>query len=1741
MKIKPYPLPLRTVSLLLAAIMPLGTTPGFVLAAATPEPARQADSTTTMPEQTPPQKARPVHVNRRAPSNTILSLAPKFSAQPTEAELFQAHVFPHPLVPVGKPTAEENKALAKALAGYVKRGNADDQSILLGFLKQYPNSAWKPALLLNVGIAWRQSGYFSRAADAWKEAWNLSKNETEINAKALADQILSELTQLYAWVGDNEKLEPLLAGVDSRQIIGGSREMIASARQARWVIDNRPDEIFKCGPEALRQVLSVTQTNADARVLFQKRATKDGFSLTQLKQLSDESGMNYQMAKRTPGSIVPPNSVVHWKLNHYGVVVKEQQGRYLVRDTTLTYLYGPEFWISKAALDEEASGYFLIPTGPLPAGWETVTPEEGRKIFGKGQVPGPDPNAFTPCDSKTCSECNTHAMARYSAHLMLVSLNIVDTPIGYTPPRGPAVEFTVTYNQRDYTSQYNPNYSNLGVGWTFDWFSYIADNGADTNRDSVSRYVSGGGVVIHGGYNSSTGIYSPDRDGKVLQYIATNDTYELAFPDGSKQIFGQPGTASPGPRNVFLTGIKDPAGNTVQIFYDELGRISYVNDALGQTTTLYYDMVGDANQYKITRVEDPFGRTAYFEYDTLGRLTKITDIIGISSAFEYDPVYYGYIKRMTTPYGTSTFDFGGDPSGNRWLTMTDPNGDTEKVIYQDNGYAGSELEAPPGVDNTWLQYRNTFYFDKKAYQMSNNGNNLAYATIYHWLHDTDNGAYLASGILESIKPPLESRIWFLYPGQWYPRMSEGITLRRPSVITRVVDDPVTTTNYQTYHYGYNSQGLVTNFTDPLGRQITLDYYPNGIDLQKVRQTTGANNEVLAEFGDYNSQHLPSTYTNAARQTYTLGWNSYGQLTNVLNPKNEITCLNYDSNGYLQNIQKLWSGGAKTTSLGYDGYGRIQAVTNSDNYFLAYSYDALNRLTNVTYPDQTFEQYDYDRLDMVRARDRAGKYTRITYDGVGHPLSVIDRLGQTNLFSWCGCGGLDSITDPLGHVTAWQYDVEGRVTGKDYFDSTVTHYAYDSRAGNLKSVTDAKSQVKHYTYNLDDSLTNVTYTGAIVPTPSVSFTYDTNYNRLAAMTDGTGTTVFDYYPVTTGGTLGARRLHTVDGPLANDTISYQYDELGRVINRAINSVGESVAYDSLGRITNHTSVLGTFVPAYVDATRRLASLAYPNGQTTVFSYYGIANDERLQQIQNLAPNAQNLSTFGYTYDVLGRITQWTQQTDANTPDAINLDYDNEDQLLGALIAPQGQAAIKNYAYGYDAAGNRTQEQIESSGTFSVTSSAYNNVNQLLAQSGVGSSPILFKGKINEPATATVNGVTAKMTQDAGSTNNGKIFTATLTLPVGSNVVTIVATDFGANGGNKTTNNYAVNVVGGEDKTFGYDLNGNMTNDSAGISYEYDAENRTTAINRGTANRTEFSYDGFGRRVQIIEKTNGVAMSTNKYIWCGLQLSEERDSSGANVTKRFFAEGEQIGGVSYYFTRDHLGSIREMTDSSGAIQVRYDYDPYGVRTKVQGSIDADFGFTGHFIIASQPETTFTLNRLYRTDLGRWLSRDPIEEAGGLNLYDYVDNDPVNWIDPFGLWKDPGHQQLTEVAMKNWGFSQHDINIAVNANLNVDRLSNQGNNAAHYMPGSEAEAQNLINDLLNQAEAAEACGQHDAAMDLLGQALHTTQDRWAHSEQNAGWMAHVTGNPDSPTEHMNEYINAYRDTKQLIQTFVEDTQSY
>ena len=140
------------------------------------------------------------------------------------------------------------------------------------------------------------------------------------------------------------------------------------------------------------------------------------------------------------------------------------------------------------------------------------------------------------------------------------------------------------------------------------------------------------------------------------------------------------------------------------------------------------------------------------------------------------------------------------------------------------------------------------------------------------------------------------------------------------------------------------------------------------------------------------------------------------------------------------------------------------------------------------------------------------------------------------------------------------------------------------------------------------------------------------------------------------------------------------------------------------------------------------------------------------------------------------------------------------------------------------------------------------------------------------------------------------------------------------------------------------------------------------------------------------------STKQFVWCGNARCEQRNSS-SSITAQFFSLGETIGGTSYFYDHDHLGSVREMTNSSGTVQAQYSYDSSGRVTKLSEAVPSDFQYAGYYFHAPSG-LNLTLRRAYDSNLGRWLSRDPIAETAGTNLYGYVRNMPSMAIDPLGL---------------------------------------------------------------------------------------------------------------------------------------------
>ena len=196
------------------------------------------------------------------------------------------------------------------------------------------------------------------------------------------------------------------------------------------------------------------------------------------------------------------------------------------------------------------------------------------------------------------------------------------------------------------------------------------------------------------------------------------------------------------------------------------------------------------------------------------------------------------------------------------------------------------------------------------------------------------------------------------------------------------------------------------------------------------------------------------------------------------------------------------------------------------------------------------------------------------------------------------------------------------------------------------------------------------------------------------------------PLLAAPSLGAGQLASVDGPLPNDTITFEYDELGRRVERAINGVTSSVVLDAASRVTRETNGLGGSDYVYDGSTRRLSSSSYPNGLTATFSYLNNQHDRRLERI-NYTQGTTPISEFSYDYDVpANRIVTWSQKSGTQAPIIYTFGYDAANQLTSA-IGSHNETTVKTLAYTYDLAGNRLAAQIDGA----TRQFSYNALNEL----------------------------------------------------------------------------------------------------------------------------------------------------------------------------------------------------------------------------------------------------------------------------------------------------------------------------------------------------------------------------------------------------------------------------------------------
>jgi len=504
------------------------------------------------------------------------------------------------------------------------------------------------------------------------------------------------------------------------------------------------------------------------------------------------------------------------------------------------------------------------------------------------------------------------------------------------------------------------------------------------------------------------------------------------------------------------------------------------------------------------------------------------------------------------------------------------------------------------------------------------------------------------------------------------------------------------------------------------------------------------------------------------------------------------------------------------------------------------------------------------------------------------------------------------------------------------------------------VTDANNHQTDYSYypggqieTLTDANGNITY-----------YEYDA-VNRLKTTTyaNETPRERTESFSYDNAGNMTSKTLRS------GETITYEYDLLNRQTKKTYPGIPQKTVeyvYDDLGRMTSVTDENGTIAFTHDDANHLLTT-TYPGSQVVGNEYDKAGNRTKLTYTDG--------SWIRYTYDALNRMDQVKDQNDNvladYTYDALRrtrLDYLNQtyvtysyndaNWVTGLYNTKDNQGDISQFTYSHDQIGNRLSMTI-SQGTHNYT---YDNISQLTHVDYPAGDPFLDKTYNYDPV---------------------------------GNRDTVV------NGGTVDYQNNELNEytsVGGTSYTS--DQRGNLTSDGS-QSYVYDSDNRLTGVSQSIS----YKYDPFGKRIE-----KNVSGSVTKYIHSGDQIIEEWE--GETLARKYiYGAGIDeslvmitLGGAKYCYHYDALGSVRNLTDSTGATVASYGYDVYGAFNLTGNAHGNSYTFTGR---QWDPESAlyYYRARYYSLTLGRFLQADPIEYKDGPNLYTYAQNNPTNFIDPEG----------------------------------------------------------------------------------------------------------------------------------------------
>ena len=442
--------------------------------------------------------------------------------------------------------------------------------------------------------------------------------------------------------------------------------------------------------------------------------------------------------------------------------------------------------------------------------------------------------------------------------------------------------------------------------------------------------------------------------------------------------------------------------------------------------------------------------------------------------------------------------------------------------------------------------------------------------------------------------------------------------------------------------------LLASIQLPNGNHITNKYYENNYRLKSTENgesTTTVN--VSTEF----SSSTPTTSSvkvarSSGTSTYSYQFDSNNVMTKLNGPNSmNVTVTPYTTSGKLHLPKTITTNSTNINNIEYDGNGnvtRVDVTGDGKTLTTRYEYNTMNDVTKVTDPMGNVTNYTYTNGNLTKIQSPiSGVYTSIERNSDGTPSTVTNGAGISVVYGYDSRGNVNKITLPGNLVTVPTYDDAGRLTSITDALGNVYSYKYDGN-DNMTTETDPAYKTTTYGYDNNDNLTTITNAKGGVTT----LTYDNVTDWLTSVEFGGAEKGYDYYP---DGTL--RSYTKPDGT----TLTYRYDELGRVKSDGVNSYsydsklrlqsisgkGKTISfgYDGFNRITsaggvsyeyddnsNVTKVNNTEYD--YDALNRLTSVTF-NGRTITYTY---RKDSKLSTV-----DYNGVMTTTYGYDNAGQMT------------------------------------------------------------------------------------------------------------------------------------------------------------------------------------------------------------------------------------------------------------------------------------------------------------------------------------------------------------------------------------------------------------------------------------------------------------------------------------------------------------------------